>query len=97
MTLPNGHMMSQSFYYSPKGPFVRRPGGRRAHQHLHGKKLFQLAVAKAHRQPFTPGVVINGFYGGGGDGSVAAECQFPKDCWVSILNECTQDCRKRKL
>lgn len=64
MTLPNGHMMSQSFYYSPKGPFVRRPGGRRAHQHLHGKKLFQLAVAKAHRQPFTPGVVINGFLQG---------------------------------
>lgn len=94
MTLPNGHVMSQCFYSSPKGPFMRRPGVRLAHQRLHGKEPFQLAVAKLQRQPFTPGEVINGFKRGGG--SVAAEWQFPKDCWDSIRSEYTQDHRKQK-
>lgn len=94
MTLPNGHVMSQCFYYSPKGPFVQRPGVRRAHQRLHGEEPFQLAAAKLQRQPFTPGEVINGFKRG--CGSVAAGCQFLKDCWNSIQSEYTQDCRKQK-
>ena len=67
---------------------------RRAHQRLHGKEPFQLAVAKLQRQPFTLGEVINGFKRG--CGSVAVEHQFPKDCWNSIQSEYTQDCRKQK-
>ena len=54
MALPNGHVMSQCFYYSPRGPFVQRPGVRRAHQRLHGGEPFQLAAAKLQRQPLTP-------------------------------------------
>lgn len=69
-------------------------GVRRAHQRLHGEEPFQLAAAKLQRQPFTPGEVINGFKRG--CGSVAAGCQFLKDCWNSIRSEYTRDCRKQK-
>lgn len=93
VTLPNGHGMSQCFYYSPKGPFVQRPGVRQARQRLHGKEPLQLAVAELHRQPFTPGEVINGFQ------EKTWECGSRTSVSKGLLEfnpEYTQDCRKQK-